>query len=108
MEAATGDPRFAPVKQEELKNIKIEISVLSPMKKIKSSDEIQMGKNGVLVRQGLASGVFLPQVATETGWSKEEFLNHLCRDKAGLPEPAWKDGSADLYTFEAEVFSEEK
>jgi len=106
IEAATGDPRFSKVNSEELKNIKIEISVLSPMQKVGSAEEIQLGTHGVLVRKGFNSGVFLPQVATETGWSKEEFLSTLCTQKAGLNSDAWKDKSTELYVFTAEVFSE--
>jgi len=108
VEAAVGDPRFSPVNREEFKNIEIEISVLSPMKRVNSPDEIQLGKHGVLVRRGANSGVFLPQVATETGWNKEEFLSNLCAHKAGLPASAWKDKSTELYIFTAEVFSEKE
>ncbi|MDD5097413.1 MAG: AmmeMemoRadiSam system protein B [Candidatus Omnitrophica bacterium] len=107
-EAAVSDPRFTPLTLAELKDIEIEISVLSPLKKVDSADKIELGKDGVLVRKGYQSGVFLPQVATETGWSKEEFLNNLCAQKAGLPADAWKDKSTELYIFKAEVFSEEK
>ncbi|MCX5713357.1 MAG: AmmeMemoRadiSam system protein B [Candidatus Omnitrophica bacterium] len=106
VEAATGDPRFVPVNLSELGKVEIEISVLSPMQKVASADEIEMGKHGVLLRRGFRSGVFLPQVATETGWSKEEFLSQLCSQKAGLPADAWKDKSTDIYVFTAEVFSE--
>lgn len=106
VEAAVRDPRFSPVLLNELENIEIEISVLSPMEKIDSVGKIQLGKHGVLVRQGFRSGVFLPQVATETGWSKEEFLSNLCAHKAGLPADAWKDKSTEIYIFSAEVFSE--
>jgi len=108
VESAVDDPRFVPLKLSELKEIKIEISVLSPLEKIDSADKIILGRHGVMVRKGSASGVFLPQVATETGWSKEEFLNRLCVDKAGISPSAWKDKSAQLYIFEAEVFSEEE
>jgi hypothetical protein len=108
VEAAVSDPRFTPLTLAELKDIEIEISVLSPLKKVDSADKIELGKDGVLVRKGYQSGVFLPQVATETGWSKEEFLNNLCAQKAGLPADAWKDKSTELYIFKAEVFSEEK
>ncbi len=108
VEGATGDPRFASVSLPELKNIEIEISVLSPMERIKSADEIILGKHGVLVKQGFQSGVFLPQVATETGWSKEEFLSHLCSQKAGLAAQAWKDKATELYIFTAEIFSEKE
>jgi hypothetical protein len=106
IEAAVGDPRFMPVKLPELKDIKIEISVLSPLERVDSADKIKMGTHGVLIRRGFSSGVFLPQVATETGWSKEEFLSNLCSHKAGLPADAWKDKSTEIYIFTAEVFSE--
>lgn len=106
IEAATADPRFSPVTLPELKNIEIEISVLSPMEKISNPDEIKLGFHGVLVRSGFRSGVFLPQVATETGWSKEEFMDNLCTHKAGLPAGAWRDKSTEIYIFTAEVFSE--
>jgi len=106
VEAAVDDPRFSALSLAELKEIKIEVSVLSPLKKVASAESIELGKHGVLVRSGLTSGVFLPQVATETGWSKEEFLNNLCAHKAGLPKDAWKDKNTELYIFSAEVFSE--
>ncbi|MFA7653334.1 MAG: AmmeMemoRadiSam system protein B [Candidatus Omnitrophota bacterium] len=106
VEAATQDPRFNPLSLSELEDVDIEISVLSPMKKITGPDEIQLGVHGVLVRKGLRSGVFLPQVAVETGWSKEEFMSNLCLHKAGLPADAWKDKTTEIYTFTAEVFSE--
>jgi hypothetical protein len=105
-EAATGDPRFPAVTLPELKDIEIEISALSPLEKADSADKIQMGVHGVIVKRGFNSGVFLPQVATETGWSKEEFLSNLCAHKAGLPADAWKDKDTELYIFTAEVFSE--
>jgi AmmeMemoRadiSam system protein A len=108
IEAATGDPRFPPVEPPELKDIEIEISVLSPLEKIDDPEKIKMGVHGVLVRKGFYSGVFLPQVATETGWSREEFMSNLCAHKAGLPKDAWKDGSCDIYIFSAEVFSEKE
>ena len=104
IEAATGDPRFNSVKASELKDIDLEISVLSPMERVACVDDIKLGVHGVLVRCGFKSGVFLPQVATETVWSKEEFLSQLCSQKAGLPADAWKDKSTELYTFNAEVF----
>ncbi len=104
--AASGDPRFPKVKTAEMKDIDIEISVLSELDKVKSADEIKLGTHGVLIRKGLNSGVFLPQVAEETGWSKEEFLSCLCAHKAGLPPDAWKTGETDMYVFTAEVFGE--
>jgi len=108
IESATGDPRFPQVTASELKDIEIEVSVLSELKKITSPDEIVMGKHGVLIRSGFRSGVFLPQVATETGWSKEEFMSNLCAQKAGLPADAWKKGECDIYIYTAEVFSEKQ
>ncbi len=106
--AATKDIRFPPVTEGELPKITIEISVLSPTKRIVSVDEIKMGTHGVIVKKGLHHGVFLPQVATETGWSKEEFLSQLCSGKAGLPPHAWKDKDTEIYIFTVEKFEEEK
>lgn len=108
VEAAVNDPRFVAVEPDELNDIKIEISVLSPMEKAASAEAIEMGKHGVMVRSGFRSGVFLPQVATETGWSREEFLNTLCQQKAGLPADAWKDKSTELYIFTADIFPEDE
>jgi AmmeMemoRadiSam system protein A len=109
VEAATGDPRFSPVTLDELTAaVHIEISVLSPLRRVASAQEISMGEHGVVVRKGFNSGVYLPQVARDTGWTKEYFLSSLCTDKAGLPSDAWKDASTELYVFTAEVFPEEK
>jgi AmmeMemoRadiSam system protein A len=102
--AASADPRFPPVSAAELSDLEIEISVLSPLRKVATADEIELGKHGVIVRSGRRSGVFLPQVAEETGWSRDEFLTHLCRDKAGLPANAWKR-DADLFVFTVQAFS---
>jgi len=106
--ASSQDPRFRPVSTNELGQLDYEISVLSPLKKIKNADEILLGKHGVQVSKDFHHGVFLPQVATETGWSKEEFLSELCSQKAGLPRNCWKDPNVKLQVFTAEVFSEEK
>jgi len=105
--AATEDPRFPPVSASELKDIKIEISVITPKRKISDWKEIELGKHGVVVQKGFHSGTFLPQVATETGWSLEEFLSQLCWQKAGLPADCYKDPSVNLYVFEAQVFEED-
>jgi AmmeMemoRadiSam system protein A len=102
--SATQDSRFNPVTAREIDKLEIEISVLSPMKRIYSADEIVLGKHGIYIQKGYYSGTFLPQVATETGWSREEFLGHCARDKAGLGWDGWKD--AELYTYEAFVFGE--
>ncbi len=104
--SATQDHRFERVQQEEISQVKIEISVLTPMKRIKTADEFTLGKHGIYIKKGNSSGTFLPQVAIQTGWSKEEFLGHCARDKAGLGWDEWK--TAELYTYEALVFGEEK
>lgn len=104
--AAFEDPRFYPLTPEELTTIHIEISVLSPLKEVHSIDEIQLGRDGVYLVKGSYGGTFLPQVATETHWTKEEFLGHCARDKAGLGWDGWKD--ATIYTYQAEVFEEEE
>ena len=105
--AASQDPRFPPLREDELDDIEIEISVLSKPHVVKSADEIKLGVHGVIVSQGLFhQGVFLPQVAKETGWSKEKFLSELCSQKAGLPPDAWKDPRTKLEVFTADVFSE--
>jgi AmmeMemoRadiSam system protein B/AmmeMemoRadiSam system protein A len=106
IEAATADPRFSRLSAAEIDRVEIEISVLSPMKRVKAAEEIKIPGDGVIVRSGFNSGVYLPQVATETGWSKEEFLTSLCAHKAGLRPDAWKDPATELYTFTAEVFGE--
>jgi len=104
--AASQDPRFNPLTIEELNGIDLEISVLSKPRRVKDASEIQLGRDGVIVSQGNHQGVFLPQVAADTGWSKEEFLSQLCSQKAGLPPDAWKDPGTALYVFTAEVFFE--
>jgi len=106
--AATEDPRFPRVTLGELDDIDIEISALSPMEKIDDYEMIEMGKHGVMVRMGARSGVYLPQVATETGWTREEFMNSLCGQKAGIPRDAWKRGECDIYIYTAEVFGEKE
>ncbi len=102
--SATEDSRFLPVQKRELNEIDIEISVLTPMKKIEHINEIVLGKHGIYIKKDGRSGTFLPQVATETGWKLEEFLGHCSRDKAGLGWDGWKE--ADIYIYEAIVFKE--
>lgn len=102
--AALRDPRFPPVKKEELDSVEIEISVLTPLRKIESPEEFILGKHGIYMVRGGRSGTFLPQVAQTTGWSREEFLGHCARDKAGIGWDGWK--TADLYVYEAIIFSE--
>ena len=100
--AAFEDPRFDSVRQSELEDIDIEISVLTPMRRIKSLDEFVLGKHGIYIRKGWRSGTYLPQVADEVNWSKEEFVSHCSAEKAGIGWNGWKD--AELYVYEAIVF----
>ena len=100
--AAFEDPRFMPVSREELDDIDIEISVLTPMRRIQSLDEFELHRHGIYIRKGYRSGTFLPQVADEVNWTKEEFVGHCSQDKAGLGWNGWKD--AELYVYEAIVF----
>ena len=102
--SATRDYRFSPVIIKELKEIEIEISVLTPMQKIQSIDEIEMGKHRIYIKKGYQTGTFLPQVAQETNWSKEEFIGRCARDKANIGWDGWKD--AELFVYEALKFSE--
>ena len=103
--AATKDMRFPSVEPEELDDISIEISVLTPMQKIESKEEITMGEDGIYIKKGLNSGTLLPQVAEKTHWTKEEFLGHCAQDKAGIGWDGWKE--ADVYKYQAIVFHEE-
>ncbi len=104
--AAFGDPRFSPVSAGELKELEYEVSVLSPLERINDWRQIELGRHGVEIKKGTSSGVFLPQVATETGWDLETFLGQLCSQKAGLPWDCWKDEGTDIYTFTAQIISE--
>lgn len=103
--AAVNDYRFNPVTQEELGKLEYEISVLTPLKRIKDINEIEVGKHGLVMKRGFDSGLLLPQVATEYNWDRETFLKETCR-KAGLAQDAWKDKATEIYTFSAEVFGE--
>jgi AmmeMemoRadiSam system protein A len=100
--AALDDPRFAPVTRDELPGLSVEISALTPMRPVAGPGEIVCGRDGVLLERGSRRAVFLPQVATEQGWSVTELLEHLAQ-KAGLAGDDWRD--AKLSVFEAEVFS---
>lgn len=104
--AASRDPRFYPLHPEEIGVISIEISVLSPLTKIESIDEIQVGTHGLYIEKNMYRGVLLPQVATECGWDKTTFLSQTCL-KAGLEPDAW-ESEADIYIFSAQVFGDKK
>jgi MEMO1 family protein len=101
--AAFQDPRFSPLRADELKGLEIEISALTPFKKIAGVEEIQVGKHGILMRNGSSSGLLLPQVATDYGWDRAAFLDHTCQ-KAGLPGDCWKDKNTEIKIFSADVF----
>lgn len=102
--AATEDPRFPSVQGSELPHLTIEISVLTPIVPVADVAEIEVGRHGLVIEQGIRKGLLLPQVATEYHWDRETFLAHTCH-KAGLPANAWKTG-ARVFSFEAQVFSE--
>ena len=104
LSAAFSDPRFPALSKKEAPRVEIEVSVLSPLKKINSTDEFKLGRDGIYMIKGFNHGTFLPQVAEETGWTTEEFLGHCARDKAGIGWNGWKD--AELYTYQTEVVKE--
>ena len=105
--AAFKDPRFGPVTAEELPGITIEISVLTEPVQVKSVEEIQVGRDGLIMERGPYRGLLLPQVAVEQGWDRKTFLDQTCV-KAGLPPGAWKDGDTKIYRFRAIIFGEER
>jgi len=105
--AAFRDPRFTPVKKNEVADLEIEISVLTPLKEIKDVNEIEVGTHGIVIEQGPYSGLLLPQVATDYGWDRITFLEHTCK-KAGLHSDAWQDSETVIKIFSAEIFHENK
>jgi len=104
--SALEDPRFEPLQRGELERVRIEISVLSPLRPVASIDEIEVGRHGIVVRRGSRSGLLLPQVATEYGWDRDTFLTHTCY-KAGLAGDCWRQPDTRIEIFSAVVFSEE-
>ena len=105
--AALEDPRFPHVATDELNEIEIEISALSPLKLIKDASEVEVGKHGIVIQNGPYRGLLLPQVATEYNWDRETFLSQTCR-KAGLSQEKWKDPQTKIHIFSADIFSEKK
>jgi len=105
--AAFRDPRFPPVTEDELDNLEIEISVLTPIREIDDINEIEVGRHGIIIERGGYSGLLLPQVATDYGWDRITFLEHTCQ-KAGLPTDAWKKEGTTIKIFSADIFHEEK
>ena len=102
-QAAFHDPRFDPVTEKELPDLEIEISALTPLRRVADVEEIEVGKHGILIEKGFYSGLLLPQVATENGWDRETFLEHTCL-KAGLPRDAWKGEDTVISIFSADIF----
>jgi AmmeMemoRadiSam system protein A len=105
--SAFHDPRFPALSREEFEQVKIEISALTPLRKVSSIDEIELGRHGLMITRGPRRGLLLPQVPTEHGWDLLTFLEHTCR-KAMLPYRCWEHPDSKLQTFTAEVFSEER
>ena len=102
-QAAFHDPRFEPVTEKELADLEIEISALTPLRRVADVEEIEVGKHGILIEKGFHSGLLLPQVAAENGWDRETFLEHTCL-KAGLPRDAWKAEDTVISIFSADIF----
>jgi AmmeMemoRadiSam system protein A len=107
-QAAARDPRFTmnPVTRDELPDLTIQVSVLSPLEKTEQPEQLEIGRHGIYIMHGGQSGCFLPEVATDQGWGVEEFLSYCCAHKAGLPADAWKQPGTDVYLFTSEKFSE--
>ena len=103
VEAAFHDPRFMPLSDVEWKSTDVEISVLTPMKRIRDIGEIEVGLHGLYIERGIDAGLLLPQVATENGWDRKTFLEYTCM-KAGLPRDAWQSEETEIYIFSADVF----
>lgn len=104
LKAAFNDPRFSPVREEELSAIEIEISLLTPFERVQSASELELGRHGVYLAKNGRAAIFLPEVAGEQGWSREQLMDHLCL-KAGLANGDWRSG-AEIYRFETTVFRE--
>ena len=107
--SSTKDPRFLtdPVTPDELGSLDVEISVLSPLQKTDDPLSLRLGIDGVYIKRSYQTGCFLPQVATETGWTKEQFLTHCCVQKAGLSADAWRKPDTEVFLFTADVFGAE-
>lgn len=103
--AAFNDPRFDPLSKDELPLLEIEISVLSPLAKVRDVSEIEIGRDGLLIKQNHREGLLLPQVATEYHWDRQTFLEQTCR-KAGLPAQAWQEEHTEIFRFSAIIFNE--
>ena len=105
--SATKDPRFYPMREDDLRDFDLEISVLSPLRKVENIEEIEVGRHGIYLEKGYYRGVLLPQVAIEHGWDRETFLKQTCL-KAGLPTNAWTAEDTEIYLFSAQIFGNGK
>jgi len=105
--AASKDPRFPSITEEELDMVDIEISVMTPLVLVSDIETIELGKDGLVVEKGFHKGLLLPQVATEWGWDRQEFLEHTCR-KAGLPADSYTKKDLKIFRFQAQVFGEKR
>ena len=103
--SASEDPRFPPMKAEELENFSLEITILSPLKKIEDTEQIEVGVHGIYIEKGFHRGVLLPQVATEYGWDRETFLQQTCL-KAGIAADSWQFPDAEIYIFSGQIIHE--
>jgi AmmeMemoRadiSam system protein B/AmmeMemoRadiSam system protein A len=104
--AAQRDPRFAPVSENELPELNFEISVLSPFRRVRDTDQVKIGQHGLWIEKGRNQGLLLPQVATDHNWDRNTFLEQTCI-KAGLSPEAWKEDDTEIFVFSATVFGEE-
>ncbi|MCX7000856.1 MAG: AmmeMemoRadiSam system protein A [Candidatus Sumerlaeota bacterium] len=105
--AASKDPRFPPVNENETDMVDIEVSVMTPLEPVDDIETIEVGKDGLVVERGFHRGLLLPQVATEWGWDKYEFLENTCQ-KAGLPPDAYQKKDTKIFRFRAQVFGEKR
>jgi len=103
--AAFEDPRFPPISKDEIKDLEIEISILSPLQTIADINHIEIGRHGIIIEQNLMRGLLLPQVATDYNWDVQTFLEQTCL-KAGLPADAWSEKSATIQIFSTDIFSD--
>jgi AmmeMemoRadiSam system protein A len=107
--AAAGDPRFtgSPISAAELPEIRIELSLLSPLERLGDPALVEIGRHGIYLKHPEGTGCFLPEVASERNWSREEFLSRCCTEKAGLDAFAWRRSEMELFVFTVEKIAEE-